>query len=319
MRLPGTEPDCGPLLELGQIQRQLRLGPAHFEGVDAIVVAQIIGTMSRARDFDGCFRPTHAALRKRIDDIIDADPPTLDEPIDVVRVDRAYFVSDGHKRVAIARREGREFIDARISHMPSPYALTPEVEEEAIERTAREGEFRRHSGLAAGIPDARFALTDVTGYGELLMAVQSYSYDRVTALNGALAPADAARLWYEDKYVPAVATGREAVAGLLESITDADIFLALHRQERAAWGGECGEPECVADMLLAEQRRMAASARSPLDRVLNRDPEPKGSTALLLPLAADSHGSDDGGAALPTDENRAVARSLVHPEPGPKE
>jgi hypothetical protein len=284
MRLPVANHDCGPLLELGQIQRQLRLGPSVYEGDATIAVAQIIGTVGRARDFDGCFQPVHAALRKRIDEIAEASPTTLDEPIDVVRVDRAYFVADGHKRVAIARRTDREFIDARVNHMPSPYALTAQVEEEAIERTAREGEFRRHSGLAAAYPDVRFALTDVTAYGELLIAVQSYAFDRVVALGRALSPAEAAKLWYEEKYLPTVASGQEAAGGLLETITDADIFLALHRQERASWGGECDDAECVADMLLAEQRRVAAAARSPLDRVLNRDPRPK-APAVILPMA----------------------------------
>ena len=285
MRLFGSDPDCGPLLELGQIQRQLRLSPPVFEGIATIPVAQVIGTVDRAGDFDGCFRPAHLALRKRIDDIVAAAPPTLDDPIDVVRVDSAYFVSDGHKRIAIARRSGREYVDARVSHMPSPYALTAEVELEAIERTAREGEFRRHSGLAEGAPDARFALTDLTAYGELLIAVQSFAFDRVLALGRALAAGEAGRLWYEEKFLPTVELGRNAAAGLLDSMTDADIFVALHRQERATWGSECGEPECLADMLIAEQRRAAAAARSPLDHVLNRDPSPAQRPALLLPMA----------------------------------
>src|SRR5687767_11713934 len=285
MRLLGNDPGCGPLLGLAHIQRQLRLGPAVFEGTDTIAVDHVIGTVERARDFDGCFRPIHAALRKRIDEIVNASPSMLDEPIEVVRVDRAYFVSDGHKRIAIARREGREFIDARISHMPSPYALTPQVEQDAIDRTAREGEFRRHSGLAEGVPGARFALTDVTAYGEMLMAVQSYSFDRVLALGHPLGAGEASRLWYEDKYLPTVETGRRAAAGLLDTMSDADVFLTLHRQERTAWGGECGDPECVADMLLAEQRRVAAEARRPLDRVLNRHPRHTDQPPLLLPMA----------------------------------
>jgi len=285
MRLFGSDPECGPLLELGQIQRQLRLSPPIFEGIATIAVTQIIGTVDRAGDFDGCFRPVHLALRKRIDDIVAAAPPTLDDPIDVVRVDGAYFVSDGHKRVAIARSSGREFIDARVSHMPSPYALTADVELEAIERTAREGEFRRHSGLAEGVPDARFALTELTAYGELLVAVQSYSFDRVLALGRALAPGEAAALWYEEKFLPTVRLGRNAAAGLRDLMTDADMFIALHRQERATWGSECGEPECLADMLIAQQRRAAAAARTPLDHVLNRDPTPAQRPALLLPMA----------------------------------
>ena len=277
------------MLELGLIQRQLRLGPPVFEGVETIPVAQIIGTTSRARDFDGCFRPLRPVLRKRIEEIQEAAPPAMDEAIEVVRVDRAYFVSDGHKRVAIARETGREFIDARVSRLPSPYAMAPDVEGEAIERTAREGEFRRHSGLAEAVPDARFAVTDASAYGEMLIAVQSFAYDRVLALGRALPAAEAARLWYEDEYLPTVAKGREAVGELLDSCTDADLFLMVHRHERATWGRVCGEPECIADMLVAEQRRTALDERSALDRVLGREPrrKRKSQPALLLPLTND--------------------------------
>jgi hypothetical protein len=294
MRLPGAEPDCGPLLELDLIRRQLRLGSPVIEGVETIAVAQIIGTTGRVRDFDGCFRPLRRDLQKRIDEIRQAAPPALDEAIEVVRIDRAYFVSDGHKRVALARRTGREFIDARVSHLPTPYALSPDVELDAIERTAREGEFRRHSGLAEAVPDARFALTDVSGYGELLLAVQSFSFDRVQALGRMLSAADGARHWYEHRYLPGVARGREAVGGLLDACTDADVFLMLHRHERGAWGSTCDEPECVADMLLAEQRRTASDHRSALDRVLGRDTRQPETPALLLPLAdADEHAPTD--------------------------
>jgi hypothetical protein len=289
MRLPVVdhEHECGPMLELGHIQRQLHLGAPVDEGMATIPVAQIIGSAGRARDFDSAFHPVHAALRKRIDEIRAAAPPSMDEPIEVVRIDRAYFVSDGHKRVAIAKRDGREFIDARVSHMPSRYAFTPDVEADAIERTAREGEFRRHSGLAEGVPDARFPVSDISAYGELLIAVQSYSFDRVLALGRALTAAEGARLWYEDKYLPVVEAGRSTAAGLLDSVTDAEIFLTLHRQERSDWGGECEEPECLADMVLAAHRRAAAAARSPLDRFLNRDPRPANQPALLLPMAAE--------------------------------
>ena len=267
------------------IRGQLHLGQPVFEGVETIPVAQIVGTTGRAHDFDGCFRPLRPTLRKRIEEIQEAAPPAMDEAIEVVRVDRAYFVSDGHKRVAIARETGREFLDARVSRLPSPYALTPDVEGEAIERTAREGEFRRHSGLAEAVPDARFAITDASAYGELLMAVQSYSFDRVLALGRSLAAAEAARLWYEEKYLPTVAEGRDTVGALLDSCTDADLFLMVHRHERGSWGSVCGEPECIADMLLAEQRRAALDERSTLDRVLGRAPKPKtkGEPALLLP------------------------------------
>jgi hypothetical protein len=300
VRLPGFDHDCGPLLDLEHIRRQLHLGPPVTEGTSTIPVAQIIGTVGRPHDFDGCFQPTHAALRKRLDDIEESQPSSLDEAIDVVRVDRAYFVADGHKRVALARRAGREFIDARITFLPSPYAFDTDTELETIERTAREGEFRRHSGMGAAHPSCRFALTDIDGYGELLIAVQSYAFDRVLALGRPLTAAESAHLWYEDKYLPTVARGREAAGDLIASMSDADIFLALHRQERAAWGSECGDPECIPDMLLAERRRTAHAAQSPIDRVLKRNRPDAGTQGpLLLPardeLDEDAADADDDG------------------------
>ncbi len=287
MRLPGTDADCGPLLDLGQIRRQLRLGAPLPEGDATIPVARIVGTAGRSRDFDGCFHPTHPAMRKRIDEIMAAAPRSLDDPIEVIRVDQAFFVTDGHKRVAIARRTGREYIDARVSRMASPYAFGPEIELEAVERTAREGEFRTHSGLARAVPRARFALTDVNGYGELLLAVQSDAYDRVLSLGRLIDRDEAARRWYEETYLPTVRAGRRASRDLLGTLTDADLFLALHRQQRAEWGGTCADPECIADMVLAAQRRRAAAARSALDRILHRDPKPVNAPALLLPLAVE--------------------------------
>lgn len=290
MRLPGSDRDCGPLLELGHIQRRLQLGAPVAEGVETIAVAEIVGTVGRARDFDGCFRPLRPELQKRVNEIERANPTSLDEPIDVVRVDRAFFVSDGHKRVSIAHQSGREFIDARISHVATRYAVSADVEEEAIERTAREGEFRRHSGLAAGVPNARFALSDIGAYGELLLAVQSYAYDRTQAMGRLLPAAEAARVWYEEKYLPTLARARDAVGDLLESCSDADLFLAMHRQERGSWGSECSDPECIPDMLLADQRRTALTERFALGRVLGRGTHPRSETPLLLPLTDDTDG-----------------------------
>jgi hypothetical protein len=283
MRLLGMERDCGPLLDLGQLQRQLHLGMPVVEGDATILVAHIIGSVSRAHDFDGCFRPKGRHLEKRLYAIREADPKTLDEPIDVVRVDRAYFVSDGHKRVALARETGREFIDARVSRLRSPYELTSEVDDDAIERTAREGEFRRHTGLAEGVPGARFALSDVGGYGDLFQAVQAYAFESAQRLGHLLTPAEAAAAWYESAYLPMVALGRQTVGGLIDSCTDADVFLAMHRHSRASWGTECDAAECAADMLLAEQRR-AARDRSLVGAVIGRSRR-RDRTPSLLPLA----------------------------------
>lgn len=282
MRLPGTPHECGPLLELGFVSRQLHLGTPISEGPATIAVADIAGTVQRGHDFDACWQPLHPALAKRIDDIARAAPAGLDDPIEVVRVDRAYFVVDGHKRVALARREGREYVDATISRIPSPYAVTSDVDEEALFRTAREDEFRRHSGLAEALPDVRFVLSDMDGYGELYRSVQVHAFHLAEERGGVLPWAEVATHWYETSYQPTVSAARASVGGLLDSSTDADIYLAIHRQALAWWGTECDAPECAAQQVLA-QRAIASRRRSLVTALLRRDAA--GKAARVLPLA----------------------------------
>jgi hypothetical protein len=285
VRLPGSDTRCGPLLELGHVQRQLHLGAPILEGVSTIAVAQIIGTTSRAQDFDACWHPLRPSLEDAISMVVRAGQRALDAAIEVIRVDRAYFVVDGHKRVAIAKRTEREWIDAKVSHLSTPYAITEDVATHAIERTAREGEFRRHSGLDEGVPGARFALNNIDDYGELFESVQLHALE-LSRREGRLVPApEAAADWFNNVYLPGVASLRERVGDLLAMCTDADVFLAFHRQYRAHWGSDCDAIECAAEQILAARQRDLARERSPLSMVLGigqrrEEPQPE-----LLPLA----------------------------------
>ena len=291
MRLPGTPHDCRPLVELGWLSRQLRLGTPVVEGTDTIPIASIVGTVQRGRDFDACWNPLQPRLAKLLIDIEAAQPSGLDEPIEVVRVDDAYFVSDGHKRVALAHRTGREFIDARVSHIPTPFAVTAEVDEEAIFRTAREYELRRHSGLAEALPDVRFALTDIDAYGELYAAIRAHAFEMAERTGHVVPWPEVARDWYETDYRPVVADAREHIGSLIASTTDADIYLAIHRQRLAWWGSECDAIECAAQELLVERRLAATRSRSLIGGILRREPDGATSRAPLLPLTDGSDAS----------------------------
>ena len=285
MRLPGTPHECGPLLELGWLTRQLHLGAPVPEGTETIAVSNVIGTVERGRDFDACWHPLHPRLRKLIDDIEHAAPSGLDEPIDVVRLDHAYFVRDGHKRVALARRTGREFIDAQISRIPTPFALTPHIDEEAVLRTARETEFRRHGGLLEALPEVRFVLTEIDGYGELFAAVREHAFELAERAERVLPWPEVARDWYEHVYRPTVESTRASVGDVIDSCSDADVFLAIHRQRLAWWGSECDDIECAAQQLLASRQLEAARNRSIIDAVLRRDATREAAAPPILPLS----------------------------------
>lgn len=286
MRLPGTPHECGPLFELAWLSRQLHLGTPVLEGTDTIAVDRIIGTVHRGRDFDGCWHPLNPRLAKIISDVSAAQPRALDEPIDVVRVDRAYFVADGHKRVALAKRDGREFIDARITHVATPFEVTSEIEEQAVFRTARELEFRRHSGMEATFPEVRFALTDIDGYGELFHAVQTHAFHLSEDADHIVPRGEVATDWYTRDYLPTVASARSGIGSLIDSWTDADVYLAINRQRIAWWGSECDAADCAAQDLLVERQLAAARRRSLVGGLLRRDArDAEGhAAARLLPL-----------------------------------
>jgi hypothetical protein len=307
MRLPGTPHECGPLFEYRWISRQLDLAAPIVEGVETIPVAQIVGSVSRARDFDACWHPLHSRLATTLREIEASGTPGLDEPIDVIRVDRAYFVVDGHKRTALARARGQEFIDANVSHSTSRYAVSPHLDEDAILRTARESEFRRHSGFAEALPDVRFALTEMDTYGELYAAVQVHAFEMAERAGGIVAWPDVARDWHTSVYRPTVEAARSNIGALIGSMTDADIFLAIHRRRLAWWGSECDSVDCAAQELLVEQQ-LDAARRGPLQALLARDRSEAGQRAALLPLRDATPSAPDGSTDLPIREARETPR-----------
>ena len=252
MRLPGSR-DCGDLLMFDEVRRRLHLGAPVIEGHETIRVDDIIGTVGRAADFDGCFAPREHRLAARIREIRIRNPGAFNEPIDVVRVDRAYFVSDGHKRVSIAKETGIEFIDAMVSRAPSMYELAPDVDAASITLTSREQQFRDETGLMTAVPGARFAVSEPVGYPELQEALESYAYELSQRLGRLLSREEGAALWYECVYRPTVTAAQEArLPELLSVWTEADLFLALHKQSRQLWGTECRPAQDEGDHLVAK-------------------------------------------------------------------
>lgn len=270
MRLPRSR-DCGDLLMLEQVRARLHLGMPQFVGHETIRVDDVVGSSERGSDFDGCFRPRSPELERRIRDIDLANPRGLDEAIDVVRIDRAYFVTDGHKRISLAKAQGREFIDARVSEIQTSFELAPDVAHEAIDMTAKELVFREETALLEAVPAARFAVSNVEGYAELKEALESYGYDLMQRTGRFISREEAAAAWYECVYRPTVAAARAArFPRLLSSCTDADIFLTLHHQSRHLWGTECRLAQDEVDHLVSKMAAEVTPDSSVLRRIVDR-------------------------------------------------
>jgi hypothetical protein len=274
----GRGRECGDLLMFDEVRRRLSLGMPQHEGFQTIRLADIVGTFSRAGDFDGCWRPRDADLAHRIDQIRTKNAEALNEPIEVIRVDRAYFVVDGHKRVSSGRADGREFIDASVSVAASAYDIAPGVDSASIASTGLEQRFRESTGLLEAVPGARFAVSEPEGYAELQEALEAYAFDLSQRLGRLLDRREAAALWYECVYVPTVQAAVR-IRPLLRQCTEADLFLTLHRQSRRLWGTECRVAQDEADRLvrqvLAEMDPDPSIIGRLVDRARRRRPPPR--------------------------------------------
>jgi hypothetical protein len=116
------------LLPVDEVRRRLRIiGQSHV-GITAIPIERIVGSVDRATDFGRDFKPRKGLSRRRLASLRAAFPDGVLPPIEVYEAGGAYFVSDGHHRVALAREQGAEFIDASVIRLQTNYEMPPDVD-----------------------------------------------------------------------------------------------------------------------------------------------------------------------------------------------
>ena len=221
--------DCGELLPFEEVRRRLGLMTRLPVGRRDVPVAEIIGSVGRVVDFDGCFRPRGAVLRKAIADR-SANPAIVDMPISLIQVDHAYFVEDGHKRLSMAIAAGRRFIEADVDRFQTDLHLAPGTTMASVRATAQERRFRRVTGLDAAVPRCRFALSDPDGYLELQESVKAHTLDYSRSIGRLVSAEEGARHWYDTVFVPilGILEANDALR-LLETMTEGDRFLLFRR------------------------------------------------------------------------------------------
>jgi hypothetical protein len=296
---------CGDLLDFNEVQLRLQLGPRSDIGTREIPIAQVIGSVGRVHEFDACFRPRTKSLRERLRQIRMVRPDAADVPILVYQVDHAYFVVDGHKRLALATEDGREYIDAEVGWFPSRFHVARGTTMDQIRATQFERRFREVTGLAVAVPEARFPLTDPDAFLELAESVKSHAYD-LSRLRGVIVdPATAARHWYEHVYAPAVALAKESrLHWVLSSCTEPELFLVLRRGAHEGMGSAWEMPQAFVERGLQNLRGAEPSPIPAALARLTRRPRRKGA---LLPDADVGRISPQLGTS-PDDDEATILR-----------
>jgi hypothetical protein len=226
--------DTSALLPLQEARRRLHVTGQSYAGLQSIPLDRIIGTLDRSIDFDRHFRPRRRGLMDRVAGLGAAFSSREFPPISVYELGGAYFVSDGHHRIALSHLLGRDEIDAEVTRLETSYEVTPDVDVLTLVHTEQQRMFMEQSGLGRARPEAVIGFSRPQGYGELLEVLRSHSYDLSRSADRLLPDAEVAADWYDNVYLPALKIIRTTrLPQRYPFKTDADMYLWVHQLRRA--------------------------------------------------------------------------------------
>ena len=98
-------------------------------GIQDVPLHQIVGSVSRQRDFDRHFHPLRETSKPRWISISEARfRGNSLPPVDLIKLGDIYFVQDGHHRVSVARFNRQVSLEAHVIEMVYAEATAPTSE-----------------------------------------------------------------------------------------------------------------------------------------------------------------------------------------------
>jgi hypothetical protein len=232
----GTSRRADALLPLGEVKRRLRIVSQSYLGLQPIPVERIVGSVDRLVDFDRRFRPRRRGLVRRLESLsqrFSENSQAPFPPISVYEAGGAYFVIDGHHRVALARERGMTHLDAEITRLRTSYEIGPDVDVRQLIHTEQRDRFLEETGLERARPDAHIEFSRPTSYAELLELVKAHGYDLARRQGRLVSAEEASGDWYDNVYLPCVEAARGVdLQGRHRHKTDTDIFLWVYGKLR---------------------------------------------------------------------------------------
>ena len=201
-----------------------------------LVASRPGGAEAAVRSIRALRSDLHAFSNDRLRSLEGAFAEGAFPPIVTVKLGEAYFVIDGHHRVALARRGGAEMIDADVTELIARVPLPAGAD--MLEVVLRELEriFVEDSGLAEARPGVRVPVSRPAHYLELLENVQIHGFHMMRGRERVLENMEIAADWYDAIYTPTLAAiERLRLGRLYRDAPLGDLFLILHRHRRDAF------------------------------------------------------------------------------------
>jgi hypothetical protein len=224
-RLGRDSRDVDVILPFEEVVDALGRVEESYVGLQTIELDSILGTVDRARGFDRQFRPTTARVRARWERIANAarrgEPLP---PISVYRIGDVHFVRDGHHRVSVARALGRDTIEAYVVEVVTRIGAERSLLVGDLPLKSHERLFHERVPLPARARE-RIGLTDPWDFGALAEGVEAWAFRTMQDRAEFIDRRTAARLWFEEDYVPVVDMLRDA--GMLGEGTETDAYMRI--------------------------------------------------------------------------------------------
>jgi hypothetical protein len=224
VQLQGKPPDASEMLLFDDVVAALgRTGERRLE-LQSIALANIVGSVDRARDFDCWFHPRAKVNRQRwIQLALAQRRGEFIPPVDLYRIGELHFVRDGHHRISVALALHLHTIEGYVTE------VTTRVDAVGIRRRGDlVTKYQRRLFLdrvpLPGPEAASIGVTRPRSYTELSEAIEAWGFRLMQQEARYMDRATVAWRWYTEEFTPVVRMLGEA--GLVGS-TDADAYLQL--------------------------------------------------------------------------------------------
>ena len=227
-RLGRDSRDVDVILPFEEVVDALGRVEERYIGLQTIELDSILGTVDRGAHggFDRQFRPTTARVRARWERIANAARRGESlPPISVYRIGDVHFVRDGHHRVSVARALGRDTIEAYVVEVVTRIGAERSLLIGDLPLKSHERLFHERVPLPARAR-ARISLTDPWRYAWLAEGVEAWAFRTMQDRAEFIDRRTAARLWFEEDYLPIV--DMLADAGMIEpEETETDAYIRI--------------------------------------------------------------------------------------------
>jgi hypothetical protein len=240
------------LLAYDEVRQKLHLGGPVYQGIQAVLIEKIIGSVNRYHDFDRLFLPTQTFTQDRWRRVNRAWYQDISlPPVLLYKVGDVYFVVDGNHRVSVARSKGQIYIDAEVRECVARVPVTSDVVPDDLERLGARVEFLERTQIDQIRPEAKIETTILGGFDRLIEHIAVHHYYLGVEEQREIPAIEAVGHWYDTIYQPVINVIERS--DILREVPDrlpGDLYLwvmdHLHfLQERPGW--ETVDPASAAE------------------------------------------------------------------------